>query len=47
MNGAAWTLSATMALMASLGDRILDAINSGPLDDDELSRRLGVGTGKR
>ena len=43
MNGAAWTVSATMALMASLGDRILDAINSGPLDDDELSRRLGVG----
>ena len=32
-----------MALMATLADRILDAIRYAPLDDDVLARRLGVG----
>jgi hypothetical protein len=32
-----------MSLMATLADRILDAIRYAPLDDDVLSRRLGVG----
>lgn len=29
--------------MATLADRILDAIRYAPLDDDVLARRLGVG----
>jgi Restriction endonuclease len=32
-----------MALMATLADRILDAIRYAPLDDDVLAKRLGVG----
>src|SRR5215217_8762785 len=32
-----------MALMATLADRILDAIRFAPLDDDVLTKRLGVG----
>jgi hypothetical protein len=36
-------VGATMALMASLGDRILEAIRHTPLDDDVLATRLGVG----
>jgi len=32
-----------MALMVTLADRILDAIRFAPLDDDVLTRRLGVG----
>ena len=31
-----------MELMATLGDRILEAIRYAPLDDDVLARRLGV-----
>lgn len=31
-----------MGLMATLGDRILEAIQYAPLDDDLLARRLGV-----
>lgn len=31
-----------MGRMATLGDRILDAIRYGPLDDDVLAKRLGV-----
>jgi hypothetical protein len=41
--GAASEVGATMALMATLADRILDAIRYAPLDDDVLARRLGVG----
>lgn len=33
---------AKMVLMATLGDRILEAIRYAPLDDDVLARRLGV-----
>jgi hypothetical protein len=33
---------ATMGHMATLGDRILEAIRYAPLDDDMLARRLGV-----
>jgi len=32
-----------MAIMVTLAERILDAIRFGPLDDDVLSQRLGVG----
>lgn len=32
-----------MALMATLAERILEAIRHAPLDDDVLSKRLGVG----
>jgi hypothetical protein len=32
-----------MALVATLADRILDAIRYGPLDDDVLAKQLGVG----
>jgi hypothetical protein len=32
-----------MALMATLADRILDAIRYAPVDDDVLAKRLGVG----
>lgn len=32
-----------MAVMATLAERILDAIRHGPLDDDVLAKRLGVG----
>lgn len=32
-----------MALMATLAERILNAIGYAPLDDDVLSKRLGVG----
>lgn len=35
-------IMALMALMATLTERILLAIHSGPLDDDVLSSRLGV-----
>lgn len=28
--------------MATIGQRILEAIRYGPLDDDQLARRLGV-----
>lgn len=31
-----------MGHMATLGDRILEAIRYAPLDDDVLARRLGV-----
>jgi hypothetical protein len=31
-----------MGIMATLADRILDAIRNGPLDDDVLAKRLGV-----
>ena len=31
-----------MALMATLGDRILEAIRYTPLDDDVLAKRLGI-----
>jgi hypothetical protein len=41
--GAASEVGATMALVATLADRILDAIRYAPLDDDVLARRLGVG----
>jgi hypothetical protein len=40
MGGAASEFGATMATLA---DRILDAIRYAPLDDDVLARRLGVG----
>lgn len=32
-----------MAVVTTLGDRILDAIRHAPLDDDVLAKRLGVG----
>jgi hypothetical protein len=35
-------IDATMTLVATLADRILDAIRCAPLDDDVLTRRLGV-----
>jgi hypothetical protein len=28
--------------MATMGDRILDAIRYAPLDDDVLAKRLGI-----
>lgn len=33
-----------MGVMATLGDRILEAIRYAPLDDDVLAKRLGVST---
>jgi hypothetical protein len=35
-------IGVTMALMATLADRILDATRWAPLDDDVLAKRLGV-----
>ena len=41
--GATSEVGAMMALVATLADRILDAIRYAPLDDDVLAKGLGVG----